>query len=104
MDHGDVDPGLTAAGVRLVVLRQPPVPPEPPEGPLDDPPPRLDLEPGRRPFFPPSYPRGPPASVVFTVWLSRTPALGVSSRSRSLRTSRRSVSCSRSQTPASRQV
>jgi len=30
--------------------------------------------------FPASNPRGPPASVVFTDWLSITPAVGLASR------------------------
>src|SRR5947207_8951871 len=48
VDHGDVDPRLTAAGVPLVVLRQPPVSAEPAERPLDDPPP-LPARPRRLP-------------------------------------------------------
>src|SRR5262249_10955760 len=56
----------------------------------------------RRLFFPPSYPFGPPASVVFTVWLSRIPALGVGSLSASPRTSAGRASWTRSQTPGSR--
>ncbi|KMS60023.1 hypothetical protein V474_08935 [Novosphingobium barchaimii LL02] len=31
-------------------------------------------------FLPASYPQGPPLSVVFTDWLSITPALGEASR------------------------
>jgi hypothetical protein len=44
VDGGDVDPCRAAFGVVLVVLREPPVSVEPPEGPFDHPTPRLDLE------------------------------------------------------------
>lgn len=47
MDPGDVDPRLAVARMAFVVLGQPPVTPEPAEGPFDDPPQRLDLEGGR---------------------------------------------------------
>ena len=36
-------------------------------------------------FLPASYPRGPPLSVVFTLWLSMTPAVGEASRPSRLR-------------------
>src|SRR5262249_44890560 len=55
-------------------------------------------------FFPASYPRGPPASVVFTDWLSITAALGVPSRSSSRRRSTRRAAWTCSIPPASRQV
>ena len=35
-------------------------------------------------FLPASYPRGPPASVVLTLWLSRTAAEGLAARPRAL--------------------
>ena len=38
-------------------------------------------------FLPASYPRGPPLSVVLTLWLSITPADGCASRSSISRTS-----------------
>jgi hypothetical protein len=44
----------------------------------------------------------PPFSVVFTVWLSMMPALGVRCRPEASRRSPRRVSCIRSQTPARR--
>ena len=47
MDHGDIDPGLTTLRVRLIVLAQPPVPAQPGERPLDDPPLGQDDEPLR---------------------------------------------------------
>jgi len=55
-------------------------------------------------FLPASKPRGPPASVVLTDWLSITPALGLASRPAASRTaiSRRwLIVCQR---PSSRQA
>src|SRR5438093_9015129 len=55
-------------------------------------------------FFPASYPRSPPASVVLTDWLSMMAALGVGSRPSTCRTSTRSRAWICSSRPASRQV
>ena len=49
-------------------------------------------------------PLEPPLSVVLTVLLSTTPALGAASQSTSLRRSRRSVSCSFAKKPWSHQL
>jgi len=47
---------------------------------------------------------GPPASVVFTDWLSMMPALGVGSLPAKARISARRAAWTRCQTPLSRQV
>jgi hypothetical protein len=53
-------------------------------------------------FFPASYPRGPPASVVFTLWLSITAADGLASRPDRSRSSATKWWFIASHTPASR--
>jgi hypothetical protein len=56
-------------------------------------------------FLPGSKPRSsPPTPVVFTLWLSTTPALGCGSRPSRTRALRRRASCSRSQVPLMRQA
>lgn len=51
-------------------------------------------------FFPASKPRVPPASVVFTLWLSRMAAVGVSLRPACMRVRSRSSSLMARHTPA----
>lgn len=52
------------------------------------------------PFFPASSPRSPPDAVVFTRWLSITPAVGAGARPAFWRTVRRTTSLTRSQVPS----
>ena len=55
-------------------------------------------------FLPASYPRGPPASVVFTLWLSITAADGLASRPDRSRSSMMRWWFTASHTPASRKA
>jgi hypothetical protein len=65
MDHRDPDEGFATRRQLLVVLTQPPIPPEPPKCPLHDPPPLEHLEPlGIRRRFDPLGEPDPPRRLL----------------------------------------